>query len=356
MDRNVTTLAVSSVAYFDYLDLLKCYAVILVLMVHVSAAGSYLWGTAPAQSWWIATAYGSFARTCVPLFLMASGATLLDGTKVKSIGRFLVRRTWRILVPLLIWSVVYQFDRALIVGQELTPASVLHDLLLGTSFYHLSFFYYLFGLYLCAPVLACFTDRASQGAAAYFAIVWFLVSCQTLASDLTGYAVGVPVPVVMGFAGYFVMGRILRDVAVSGWAAGNWAATVLAMTALTLVGTFYLTRKTGNLNQMLFEYGRPNTVVMSVGTFFVLSSAPIRRWLDTRPQVRRVLRTGSGFGLGIFLVHPLLLQVAMPWIGVSWMTFGAPVGIPLSLFVLLALSTMVVWVLGKVPWLREAVP
>jgi surface polysaccharide O-acyltransferase-like enzyme len=356
MDGNAPTRTVAAVAYIDYLDLMKCYALILVLMVHVSAAGSYLWGSVPGRSWWMATAYGSFARTCVPLFLMASGATLLDRTKIEPIGRFLARRTRRILVPLLIWSTVYQLDRAFIVGQTLTPVSVLRDLLLGTSFYHLPFFYYLFGLYLCTPVLAHFADRASTAATAYFVILWFLVSCQALASDLSGYPVGVPVFVVMGFAGYFVSGRLLRDVALCGRAAGICAALVLSMTVLTLVGTFYLTRKAGNLDQMLFEYGRPNTVAMSVGTFLVLSSAPVRRWLAAHPKARLTLGRGGGFCFGIFLVHPLLLQIVMPWIGLNWMTFGAPIGIPLSLFVLLALSTLVVWILGRSPWLREVVP
>jgi surface polysaccharide O-acyltransferase-like enzyme len=304
----------------------------------------------------VATAYGSFARTCVPLFLMASGATLLDRTKIEPIPRFLMRRARRILVPLLIWSTVYQLDRAFIVGQALTPASVLRDLLLGTSFYHLPFFYYLFGLYLCAPILAHFADGASKESGTYFAILWFVMSCQTLASDLSGYAMGVPVYVAMGFAGYFVMGRLLRDVALRIWAIGIWAAVVLSMTMLTLVGTFYLTRKAGHLDETLFEYGRPNIVAMSVGTFLVLSSAPVRRWLEVHPQVRRASRTVSGFCFGIFLVHPLLLQVVMPWTGLTWTTFSAPIGIPVSLLVLLFLSTLVVWTLRRLPWLREAVP
>jgi surface polysaccharide O-acyltransferase-like enzyme len=346
MDGNVPPQTL--VRRIDYLDLLKCYALILVLVVHVSASGSYLWGAASAKNWWIATAFGSFARTCVPLFLMASGATL-----VEPVGLFMARRARRIVVPLLIWSVVYQLDRF---GPALTFNSVLRDLLLGTSFYHLAFFYYLFGLYLCAPVLARFADGASPGSATYFAGLWLLMSCQALISDLTGDAVGVPVPVVMGFAGYFVMGRILRDVAIGKHAARLCVITTLAVTLVTLVGTFMLTRKAGNLDQMLFEYGRPNIVVMSVCTFLVLSSAPLRQWLGRRQQVLEALRTGSGFVFGIYLVHPLLLQRVVPAIGINWMTFGVPVGIPLSVIVLLGLSISVVWGLRKVSWLREAVP
>ena len=110
----VTTRSVPSQGspYFTQLDFLKCYAIALVVVVHVSATGSYLWHTVPATDWWISTAFNSFARTCVLLFLMASGATLLDTAKTEPVSRFLARRLRRIIVPLMVWSCVYLADRA----------------------------------------------------------------------------------------------------------------------------------------------------------------------------------------------------------------------------------------------------
>jgi peptidoglycan/LPS O-acetylase OafA/YrhL len=110
----VTTRSVPSQGspYFTQLDFLKCYAIALVVVVHVSATGSYLWHTVPATDWWISTAFNAFARTCVPLFLMASGATLLDTAKTEPVSRFLARRVQRIIVPLMVWSCVYLADRA----------------------------------------------------------------------------------------------------------------------------------------------------------------------------------------------------------------------------------------------------
>ena len=340
---------------FDQLDLLKCYAVVLVVLVHVSAPGSYLWHAVPERHWWIATAFGAFARVCVPLFLMASGATLLDIGKVEPIGPFFTRRVRRILLPLLIWSAVYLADQMWLGGHAFTLWEVLRALLLGTTFYHMPFFYYLIGLYLCAPVLARFTDSASAGSARYFVLLWLAISCQLLASDLSGYAVGVPVPVVGGFVGYFVLGRLLRDVAVSGRAAAGCALAALACTAATLVATYWRTRHAGVLDQMFFEYGRPNIILMSGSSFLLLSSAPVRRWLATRPRVVAWVRAGASAGLGVFLVHPLLLQTVMPRLGLAWNSFGAFAGILVSLLVLLALSAAAVWTLRRIPGVRAAV-
>ena len=175
----VTTRSVPSQGspYFTQLDFLKCYAIALVVVVHVSATGSYLWHTVPATDWWISTAFNAFARTCVPLFLMASGATLLDTAKTEPVSRFLARRLRRIIVPLMVWSCVYLADRAWLMGESLTAGSIFRYLVTGATFYHLPFFYYLFSLYLSAPVLAPFAERARGATVLYFILLWAAAVC-----------------------------------------------------------------------------------------------------------------------------------------------------------------------------------
>ncbi|MGL5960225.1 MAG: acyltransferase, partial [Bacteroidales bacterium] len=69
--------------------------------------------------------YGSFLRPCVPLFVMITGLLLLP---VKlSIGTFYKKRLLRILVPFLIWSVLYNLF-PWITGLLGLPSSVISNI------------------------------------------------------------------------------------------------------------------------------------------------------------------------------------------------------------------------------------
>jgi surface polysaccharide O-acyltransferase-like enzyme len=334
-------------AYFDQIDYLKCYAIALVVIVHVSAPGAYQWTPVPGANWWLASAFNAFARTCVPLFLMASGATLLDAAKVEPVGQFLTRRVRRIIVPLMFWSLVYLADREWLIGEHLTIGTVTRYLISGATFYHLPFFYYLFGLYLSAPVLARFAERTSTGTLLYFIVIWGTAACVQLASDLSGVASGVAVPVIAGFAGYFALGRMLRDTAVGGRTV-LVCLTIIAIGWLaTLLGTYRLTAAAGHLNELFFEYTRPNVAAMSIASYLVLVSTPVQRFAKRNPRITYVLRQIAGLSFGIYLVHPLLLQVLIPRLHIAWNTGGALIGIPAMTIVTLAISALVVWVLRQ---------
>ena len=59
-----------------WIDLLKIISIFFVVLLHTSAFGVYQ-GVA-ANGWWVANFYDSLARISVPLFVMASGALLLE--------------------------------------------------------------------------------------------------------------------------------------------------------------------------------------------------------------------------------------------------------------------------------------
>lgn len=83
-----------------YLDILRILAIFLVVVVHTSVLPSTL----------SITTFPSFllfslAKTCVPLFLMVSGALLLG--KQESYQSFFSKRAMRILIPWIIWCLVF---------------------------------------------------------------------------------------------------------------------------------------------------------------------------------------------------------------------------------------------------------
>ena len=123
----------------EYLDILRVMAIFGVVFTHV--ASSILFSAKPLTSvaWWVGNVSVSASRWCVPAFVMISGALHLDPSRNMPVLSFWKKRMNRILVPLVFWTVFYLGYRSLFV--KLPVRDIVHDLLLGTPFYHLWFLY-----------------------------------------------------------------------------------------------------------------------------------------------------------------------------------------------------------------------
>ena len=130
---------------------MRVAACFMVMLTH-SCEPFYLGGEgslvlSEADAFWVAV-LNTLPRAAVALFVVAS--SYLQFPLHYSTGEFFRKRAVRILVPFLIWTVVY----ALVWGE---PVQNFRDLLLNFNYAagHLWFVYMLLGLYLMAPL--CWT-------------------------------------------------------------------------------------------------------------------------------------------------------------------------------------------------------
>ena len=121
-----------------WLDAARVAAIVAVVLLHVSAS---VVTQAPLGStvWWVGNGYDALVRWCVPVFVMVSGALLLDARKTESLATFYRKRAARIALPLLFWSVVYVLWNYRHAWDQLRPADVLHSVARGWPHYHLWF-------------------------------------------------------------------------------------------------------------------------------------------------------------------------------------------------------------------------
>lgn len=144
------------IVWIDWLRVTACF---LVMVVH-SSEPFYLNGydpliLTPADLFWVSL-LDSASRMAVPLFIIASSCLLFPLSYTA--GEFWRRRARRLLVPFILWSLVY----ALAWGN---PVSNLKDLMLNFNFSagHLWFVYMLVGLYLIMPLLVFMDQTAHSG-------------------------------------------------------------------------------------------------------------------------------------------------------------------------------------------------
>lgn len=87
----------------DVLRLLACFAVVL---QHSTAGALVGYGQVPMPDWHVANILNALTRFAVPVFLMMSGALLINRPGMDAL-RFYKRRTLVLLRPYLLGSVIY---------------------------------------------------------------------------------------------------------------------------------------------------------------------------------------------------------------------------------------------------------
>lgn len=335
---------------------LKAWAIGLVVLLHASAPAAYAFGRIGAGEWWLANIVDSLCRTAVPLFVMASGATLLDPAKTAALGTFFRRRVAKVVVPLLIWSAIYVAWSALVQHRAPEPAAALRDFLAGGVYYHLLFVTVILNLYLVAPILAPFADGASPASRAYALAIWI-----ALASAVPAFSAWTGIPFAWGptgltdWVGYFLAGRLLRDIVCDARASLLLVLAILALVAVTAAATYAATLRQGALDEFFYVYGRPNIALTTLASFLLLNAAPLRRWYAAHPAALARIETVAACSFGIYLVHPLALESAAK-LGLSSATFHAALGIPLTAACVFLVSFAIVRLLRLWPATRIAVP
>lgn len=136
------------------LDIARIVAISAVIMIHVSAGfvGDYELGS-PEFIW--GNIFDSISQLGVPLFVMVSGALLLDENKEFTIRDLFSRRLPQIVLLLIAWSAMYaayyEIAIPVIRGGGIDLRSFVSKLIFGH--FHLWYLYMLTGLYLALPFL-----------------------------------------------------------------------------------------------------------------------------------------------------------------------------------------------------------
>ena len=141
-----------------WIDWLRVAACFMVFVVH-STEPFYLGGDGSlilteTDAFW-SSFFDSFVRSCVPLFIIAS--SYLQFPTHYPTMEFFRRRAVRILVPFLLWTVVYAFRWG-------EPVENFRNLLLNFNYAagHLWFVYMLLGIYLLMPLLSPWAEKVEK--------------------------------------------------------------------------------------------------------------------------------------------------------------------------------------------------
>lgn len=279
--------------------------------------------TRSVPGWQVASVLDLAFIWAVPVFVMISGALVLDpAAHSRGPGAFYRRRFARILPALVAWHVIYLlFVRQTI---EAKPVSLveLRTMAVDGDFYGaLWFLWVIAGLYLVAPILVAFVAKDRRrtlitgwAVTGYTAAVFVLIGL----GQFWGQAM-LPSPTILTlwwpFVGLFVLGLAYRDrmprpaklIALSG----------AALALLALVSWQVIAMPGGTLAELSqVAYNGAAVMVGSVCVFIVGNTVGTRLFAGKRSEgaTADVLRILAEAAFGVYLCHQLILALLVRYV------------------------------------------
>ncbi len=248
------------------LDLLRVIATIMVVLNHVATSFVTSNTNNPDISFTIGNLFNSTSRTAVPIFVMLSGAFILDDDRNKEYRYFYKKVYRKILIPLIIWSIAY-FTYSMIyeVAKELNHeegvsyTSPLLNWLNGQPYYHLWYMYMILGLYLISPLLIRLREDIGEKMTLKLGVILIPVGMIiTYTSDLFWIISFVK------YLGYFILGYSLRKYySINKTKLLPFLVGTIASASLVFAGTEIIVRlKIHSIDPLIF-YGNLSPFVIS---------------------------------------------------------------------------------------------
>ena len=338
-------------AYADLLRVLACIAVI-VLHISVSWLGQTTEGS---MEWTVMYLYDMLVRWAVPMFVMLSGAFLLDPQKSVRLRDVFLRYILRVVVALLVWGIFYALISYGHTGWHFTWAgirSALGHVLRADTHFHLWFLYMIIGLYLVTPILRAFVKGASKRDFHWFFLLAFLIcSLLPILRALRPAQLAIPltwldkmdIHLVLGYVGYYVAGYYLKHFTLNRPA--EYMIYILGI--LSVAVTVLVNLRTGAFHVVFTVNYTPTVVFISVAIFvlfrYVLGVSEERSRRQRLSGVARVT-------FGIYLVHPLFLKLLVH-LNITTLSFNPIISIPVLSAAVFLCSFAVSWLISKIPFL-----
>jgi len=362
--------------FFVPVDVIRTVAILGVILLHAANdLTSQQMNPFEIIRWNTVDIYQTLGRTGVPLFIMLTGALLLQPLKLdEPIRVFFKKRFARIALPFIFWGGVFFawdfFVDHQINNQPISSNSIIQGILNG-PYFHFWYLYMLMGLYLLTPILRLIMAHAERNLIKYILIIWFLGSAILPLLGLFGaYQLNSFVFTFPMYAGYFIFGAFLLTVKMK---RSTMAILMAVGLALTAIGTYVIAATVGGGEMYFFqEYLSPTMILASVMLFLLLNTVQTtsigigtnqKGTIQETPQKKnnnskskKLLSLISENTLPIFLFHIIILECL--WRGyfgftLNGNTVNSIIGVPLATVITLFICLAVIVPLKKIPFLKK---
>lgn len=340
-----------------YLDILRVIACFFVIMCHTS--GEYVVRDFGSLNFWVGDLLDSLCRVASPLFIMISGALMLDENyaySTKKIKQHIIKMAVFFVFWSALYSVWFEVIQPIRHGTAVSAQKIIEFFVQGP--YHFWFVFLIVGIYAIVPLLRLWVKKENEKSVRYFIILAMIfafalpqiIDIGKQYSDLfvtpdtiIGY---LRLDYVAGYTAYYLLGWYINNFEIKNRYL-VYGAGALSFAA-TFFGTYVIAMTTGRSSLMFNNLSL--TVFMQTAAVFLFFKSKYR---DSRKS-NRIIGSISKYSLGIYAVHVFFLEASL--IILTRFNIGsALIEIPAIFIASVVLSFLASALLGKIPFLKKFV-
>ena len=271
----------------------------------------------------------------VPMFIMVSGATLIDYSLRYSTKEYFQKRILKTLIPYFVWSFI---------------ANLLHV----NVFLIYYFFINLFGVYLCIPLFTFIKETYKEKVIKYVIFASFILNyllpfmCKIINIE---YAFVIPFEVAGGYLIYALIGYLIckKDISHK-WRCLSYTCSLIGY-LLYVGGTHLYSIQAGNLDYTFRGYTNLPCLLTSVGIFVLIKE--IGQKINNESMIKAI-EWLSEYSFPVYLIHFLVIKLLIENVfGMYKHTVAYILGTP---FITIAISIGIAWIIRKIPVVRKILP
>ena len=309
------------------LDAIRTVALVRVLMVHVSAYIVLAYPLPSGKEFIVGNLFNGLFRAGVPLFIMLTGALLLDEDRAFDVKKFyknsLLPMVWLTIGWLLAYGAFYAAVLPALRGEP-ASAGAFWDFLLsfqGSNYPHLWYMFFLVGMYLSIPILRLFVKRENKPyilglilGTVVFAYLVNTLNVFTRNSTITvsAFAGKFHMEYLTSYLGYLLLGWYLTNFRpekkqrIILYVLGAAAVCLSIITVQLSIG------RIPNIRGFVYEQGTLPMLFYSCASFVLISEV-----CRGKTTTNRVFVALGKWGFGIYMIHvaylELFTQVILPY-------------------------------------------
>lgn len=341
-------------AYIDALRVVACFAVVAVHVLQVALHH----GEVGSAGWWFSNLVMAVFYSSVPLFVMISGALLIDINKNDSFETFFKKRMNRLLIPIIFWSLFYLGYTYIESG--LTSKMAIWLILHGVPYNHMWYLYMTLGLYIFLIPIRSMCINSNRKTLLITIIIMFSVLAIYYFDESRIAAKGVfkeaPLFVLsfIPFLPYFVCGYYLKNTNIM-ISRRYYIYPVLIITCIMSIINWEILKDIGQMSAAHIIYNNLNPMVGIISILLFLFVKTSGR--SKRPYFSDIDRIWTFVGpltLGIYIIHPVFvgLLTRVPSIRVLFFDPLSMIALTIGIYIISMLAT---YIMTKIPYVRRTV-
>ena len=333
------------------IDFIKAFSIFGVIAIHVNSV--LLTNTNISSfSWNVGLFYGVLFRQSVPLFLMASGAIMLNPDKELPLKRLYFHNILRIVVAMIFWGICYKMYH-LIQSHQFTTPILWHsfkEVLLFNQEFHFYYIHVILVTYIFLPVTRLLAKNADKKLYIYALILLFFFGTvyPTLRVFhpfrlLSGYTKQWTINFAYASIGYSLLGYYLKTYPLSIKKSLCYTVTGLFSTILF---TVILSHHDNTLNEVFLQGLSPTVFLSAIGMFGLSSHFNVKGFL------KKIITYVSKASFFIYLSHLLILYAFQNY-GITAQMISPVISVPLITLMILGICILIYSIISKIPLLNQ---